>query len=101
MSNQSAFDTPEDYLWVRYAGPIGAAIGTLIDVDRLYELFGGAAPETQVESMLAENTEWLRTYLEFAHGEIPITIEVGKPLPKFNEAWLAERRAERDGIPRA
>ena len=77
-------ENPEDWLWLRR--PDGTS--TAIDVHRLYELLGGAPPETPTEKLLAGNSEWLRVYLAHCLGVCPITIPEYGPLPAWDEEWL-------------
>jgi hypothetical protein len=77
-------DWPENYLWVR----LGPGRFTIIDGDRLYELRGGATPETPTEELLADNPEWLRVHLAHCLGVWPIEIPAGGPLPAWDAGWL-------------
>jgi len=60
----------------------------MIDGNRLYELLGGAPPETPTEKLLAGNSEWLRVYLAHCLGVWPITIPEYGPLPAWDAGWL-------------
>lgn len=79
-----ALKSPEDYLWVNR----GDGTRWAIDRDRLWELYEGAAPEDEVEQMLANDREWLRILVKYALGEYLITISPGEPLEKWPEEWV-------------
>jgi len=51
-SDDDPLDWPENYLWVR----LGTGRSTMIDGNRLYELLGGAPPETPTEKLLANGS---------------------------------------------
>jgi hypothetical protein len=83
-SDDDPLDWPENYLWVR----LGTGRSAMIDGNRLYELLGGAPPETLTEKLLAGNSEWLRVYLAHCLGVWPITIPEYGPLPAWDAGWL-------------
>jgi hypothetical protein len=81
MDARDALENPENYLWVTYGDHL-----TVITQQRLRMLQAGATPKNDVERMLVDNPMWLEIYLAYAIGCWLVTINVGKPLPEWDDA---------------